>query len=295
MRPGIIGLSGSGGLCHTASRPSKKKPRLPIDTQLLHVGAALVYGIVLALLGRGLANERLALQSSGHVLLTLAIFLHAMAIWSTAATPSGFDLGLQHALNLMFLVMTIFVALCTVSLPVTILLIPLIPLDLVLLLWSGFAGHSPEAPGITMQSLPHVIISILAASVLLLAFLQALLLRAVERHLKSRTFTWAQHVPPLETLEKLLFAAIWTGLILLLIGIATGFVTLEDMFAQRVVHHTVLLSAAAVGYIVLLIGRYRFGWRGETAVHWVLISTSLLVLGYFGSKFVIEILLAPAS
>ena len=273
----------------------QKKPRLPIDTQLLHVGAALVYGIVLALLGRGLANERLALQSSGYVLLTLAVVLHAMVIWSAATSPSGFDLGLQHALNLMFLVMTVFVAMCTVSLPVTILLIPLIPLDLILLLWSVFAGRSPGAQAITMQTLPHVIISILAASVLLLAFLQALLLRTVERHLKSHSFTWAQHVPPLETLEKLLFAAIWTGLILLLVGIGTGFLYLEDMFAQRVVHHTVLLSAAAVGYIVLLIGRYRLGWRGETAVRWVLISTGLLVLGYFGSKFVIEILLAPAS
>ena len=228
------------------------------------------------------------------MLLTLAMLLHAMAIWSTAVTPTGFDLGLQHALNLMFLVMTIFVAGCTLSLPVTILLIPLIPLDLVLLVWSAFADRSTGVPGISLQTLPHVIISILAASVLLLAFLQALLLRAVERHLKSRAFTWAQHVPPLETLEQLLFAAIWTGLILLLIGIATGFLYLEDMFAQRVVHHTVLLSAAAVGYVVLLIGRYRLGWRSETAVRWVLISTGLLVLGYFGSKFVIEILLAPA-
>jgi ABC-type uncharacterized transport system permease subunit len=229
------------------------------------------------------------------VLLTLVLVMHAMVIWSAATSPSGFDLGLQHALNLMFLVMTIFVVVCTISLPVTILLIPLIPLDLVLLLWSGFGGRSPGTQGITMQSLPHVIISILAASVLLLAFLQALLLRTVERHLKSHSVSWGQHLPPLETLEKLLFAAIWTGLILLLVGIATGFLYLEDMFAQRVVHHTVLLSAAAVGYIVLLVGRYRLGWRGETAVRWVLISTGLLVLGYFGSKFVIEILLAPAS
>jgi len=229
------------------------------------------------------------------VLLTLAILLHAMAIWSYAATPSGFDLGLQPALNLMFLVMTAFVAASTVSLPVTLLLIPLIPLDLLMLLWSGVAGHASGAQIVTTQTLPHVIISILAGSVLLLAFLQALLLRSVERHLKAHTLTWAQHVPPLETLEKLLFAAIWTGLILLLIGIVTGFVYLEDMFAQRVVHHTVLLSAAAGGYVVLLIGRYRLGWRGETAVRWVLISTSLLVLGYFGSKFVIEYLLAPTS
>ena len=194
----------------------------------------------------------------------------------------------------MALVMTAFVALCTLRLPVTILLVPLLPLDLLLLIWSSLTPDAPGQPLVTAQSLPHVIISIIAGSILLLAFLQAVLLRMVERHLKARTLTWVRHVPPLETLEQLLFAAVWAGLILFLAGIATGFVYMQDMFAQRVVHHTVLLSAAAASYIVLLVGRYRFGWRGETAVRWTLIATSLLVLGYFGSKFVIEFLLADS-
>jgi len=42
---------------------------------------------------------------------------------------------------------------------------------------------------------------------------------------------------------------------------------------------------------VLLFGRARFGWRGRTALRWIVGGTILLVLGYLGSKFVSEILL----
>ena len=42
---------------------------------------------------------------------------------------------------------------------------------------------------------------------------------------------------------------------------------------------------------VLLLGRWRFGWRGRRALYWILAGTALLVLGYLGSKFVAEILL----
>ena len=34
-----------------------------------------------------------------------------------------------------------------------------------------------------------------------------------------------------------------------------------------------------------------FGWRGRTAAYWTLGGFALLVLGYFGSKLVLEVLL----
>ena len=41
----------------------------------------------------------------------------------------------------------------------------------------------------------------------------------------------------------------------------------------------------------LLFGRALYGWRGRTALRWILGGTLLLVLGYLGSKFVSEVLL----
>ena len=54
---------------------------------------------------------------------------------------------------------------------------------------------------------------------------------------------------------------------------------------------TVLSSAAWITYAALLAGHQLFGWRGGTAVRWTLIAFALLLLGYFGSKFVLEIIL----
>ncbi|MGD8734284.1 MAG: cytochrome c biogenesis protein CcsA, partial [Gammaproteobacteria bacterium] len=62
-------------------------------------------------------------------------------------------------------------------------------------------------------------------------------------------------------------------------------------FAQHLVHKTVLSIIALLVFGVLLLGRWRFGWRGRKAIHWTLVGYGLLVLGYFGSRFVLEVLL----
>jgi ABC-type uncharacterized transport system permease subunit len=63
------------------------------------------------------------------------------------------------------------------------------------------------------------------------------------------------------------------------------------MFAQRVAHHTVLTTLSWLVYVGFLMGHYVFGWRGITAVRWNLSAFGLLLLGYVGSKFVLEYLL----
>ena len=44
----------------------------------------------------------------------------------------------------------------------------------------------------------------------------------------------------------------------------------------------------------LLVGRWRYGWRGAKAVHWTLTAMALLLLAFFGSKFVYEMVLRRA-
>lgn len=291
----IIGLSTSGGLCHTHFRSSQ--PPTSIDTQLSSLAAIILYGAALALMARRLRHDQFkpAAIEWGAVALGLLLQLHATAV--AIHQPTGPDLGLINAINVMLFVMTLFVSLAGTRLSVAVLLLPLLGLNMLALGWRLLTDPVADAVRpLDTGTLPHVIVSMVAGSILLLAFLQALLLRVVERHLKARTHSsWLRHVPPLETMESLLFAAVWAGLALFVLGIVSGFIYLDDMFAQRLVHHTILLSASAVGYAVLLIGRYNFGWRGATANTWVLIATTLLVLGYFGSKFVIEFLLGNPS
>jgi ABC-type uncharacterized transport system permease subunit len=57
------------------------------------------------------------------------------------------------------------------------------------------------------------------------------------------------------------------------------------------VHKTILSILAWILFAVLLWGRWKFGWRGQTAVRWTLGGFGFLILAYLGSKFVQEILL----
>ncbi|WP_454765009.1 cytochrome C assembly family protein [Cupriavidus campinensis] len=104
---------------------------------------------------------------------------------------------------------------------------------------------------------------------------------------------WLDLLPPLLTLEKLLFRLIAAGFVLLTLTIASGFLFSEQLFARafRVDHKTVfaILSWAMFGGI--LIGRHFRGWRGRTALRWVIASFGILLLAYVGSRFVIEVVL----
>jgi len=87
-----------------------------------------------------------------------------------------------------------------------------------------------------------------------------------------------------------------TGFVLLSMALVTGAVFLEDIFAQHLVHKTTLSIVAWCVFAILLWGRWRFGWRGRTAIRWTIGGFIFLMLAYFGSKFVLELVLAnPAG
>ena len=98
-------------------------------------------------------------------------------------------------------------------------------------------------------------------------------------------------LPPLDTTEELLFTLLAAGFCLLSLSLMSGFFFLENMFYQHLAHKTVLSCIAWAIFGVLLFGRWRFGWRGKTVVHWTLAGFVLLILAYFGSKLVLEIVL----
>jgi ABC-type uncharacterized transport system permease subunit len=92
-------------------------------------------------------------------------------------------------------------------------------------------------------------------------------------------------------METLLFQMIGGGFIALSFSLLSGIMFLDDVFAQQLVHKTVLSIAAWAVFGVLLWGRWRHGWRGRTAIRWTLSGFAALVLSYFGSKLVLELIL----
>jgi len=114
----------------------------------------------------------------------------------------------------------------------------------------------------------------------------------VDRRLRSRQPLGILRIlTPLESLESGCFHSILAGFALLTLALVSGAFFVENLFAQHLIHKVVLAMTAWVVFGVLLLGRWRFGWRGRKALRWTLAGYVLLGLSYFGSKLVLENLL----
>ena len=124
---------------------------------------------------------------------------------------------------------------------------------------------------------------------------QALALQQMERGLKNHSDNrWLNQLPPLQTMESLLLQLITLGWLALTVAIASGSIYIDDLFAQHLAHKTLFAVISWLLFGLLLIGRQKYGWRGATAVKWTLSAFIALALAYFGSKFVLEVLLNKA-
>lgn len=138
----------------------------------------------------------------------------------------------------------------------------------------------------------HILLSMAAAALLFAAAVTALLLVYLDRRLRKRRIADLPKIlPPVDALEAVMFRLLGAGFVLLTLALFTGFVFVTDLFAQHLIHKTVLALAAWVIFGVLLVGRLRYGWRGRSAVRWTLWGFAMLILSYFGSKFVLETVL----
>ena len=138
----------------------------------------------------------------------------------------------------------------------------------------------------------HILFSVIAYALLFVAALQAILLAYQDYSLHEHKLNhFVRGLPPLASMESLLFHIINVGFIFLTLSLLSGFVYLDDMFAQHLVHKTVLSILAWIIFATLLVGRKIYGWRGRSAVKWTVGGFSLLLLAYFGSKMVLELIL----
>lgn len=143
----------------------------------------------------------------------------------------------------------------------------------------------------------HLLISMLAYSLFTIASLHVLLMAMLERRLhKGSLPAGLQKLPPLLTMETLLFRIIWAGFIMLSLTLASGVVFSEEVFgkAARLNHKTIFGFVSWFVFGALLYGRHFHGWRGRIAVRWTLTGFLMLILAYLGSKFVVEVLLGRA-
>lgn len=225
--------------------------------------------------------------------ITAGAIAHAATVYLVMDHSAGLVFGLFSVASLVSLAIVTFTLTAALWQPVQNLYLIVLPLAALAIVAALIApGELVPASAFTPGLVIHVLLSLLAYTVLALAACQAVVLGIAERMFRTKsTLTVLRLLPPLETMESMLFQQVWIGIVLLSAAIVSGFLFLNNMFAQQVVHHTVLASASWVVFLILLIGRHAFGWRGATATRWTLTGFALLVLAYFGSKFVLEFLL----
>lgn len=233
------------------------------------------------------------IRTASLLLAVLAVGAHAMEVYQTSWTAAGLNLSFFNAASMMGWLMAAILLLATIKQPVENLGIVILPLAAVTALLSLIFGrkHSASAP-IGAEVDWHILFSMVAYSLLGIAAAQAILLWVQEYHLRHRhPGGFIRMLPPLQTMEEVLFQILRLGFIVLTIALITGVLSLENIFAQHLVHKTVLSITAWIVFAVLLFGRWRFGWRGRTAIRWTLGGYLTLMLAYFGTKLVLQFIL----
>jgi len=224
---------------------------------------------------------------------TLALLIHALSLIKHLFIPAGLQLNFFTASSLIAASVIFLVLLAMRRMPVDNLLLLLFPLSALTVLLAQFApiGTAPpiaEQPGM----LAHILLSILAYGIFTIAAVQALLLLLQNHQLKHKhPAGLIKNFPPLQTMESLLFSFLWAGWILLCASLLSGWMFVDNLLAQHLVHKTLLSMFAWMVFGLLLAAHHYLGWRGPTAIRLTLGGFCLLMLAYFGTKLVREFIL----
>jgi ABC-type uncharacterized transport system permease subunit len=233
----------------------------------------------------------------------LILLVHGIQLHDSVFTPEGFVFGFAQDLSLIAWVGLAFYWFQSWFLPISslrwlVLFFALICSALPALfsgtLISPTAVSDPWFKG-------HFIVATISVGLLSLAAMHAMLMsvqdRALHRQLaiipNSRVAHWIEDLPPLMTMESLLFNLLYVGFALLSLTVFSGLLFSQALFGKPLVfdHKTIFALISWFLFAGLLVARWRVGLRGRAAVRWVLSAYTALLLAYVGSRFVLEVIL----
>jgi ABC-type uncharacterized transport system permease subunit len=252
--------------------------------------AAALYLVAAGVLARPMWQGGTPRGHAGLWIAAVAVVIHTVILITTHR--GGIDLHFFAALSLVGACTAAMCLLVNLARPVATLGVIIFPLAAFLLLIDVFAAPATMPMQIEWQIKLHVVFALLGYSVLSVAALLAILLAVQEHALRNRQFgRFASALPPLTLTEALMFQLIGAGFVLLTLTLLSGILFVENLFEQHLIHKTVLSIAAWIVFGTLLFGRWRYGWRGHRAVRFTLAGMALLLLAFFGSRFVLELVL----
>ncbi len=266
---------------------------------LLHLIASFAYVALAAFvwkdLRHGVQTPAKVRVRATHLLVVIPLFIHFWLLSATMFHADGLYLGAGNTVSLVIAI-AVFIywiagffyrleALNALVLPGAAVL-SLLPLLI------------PATHPLANTQLPmfkaHLLIAILAYSLFTIASLHVLVMAFAERHLHAHDVPpLLQTLPPLLTMESVLFKILGSGFVFLTLTLATGVLFSEELFGKPLTftHKTVFGFMSWFIFGGLLLGRTMYGWRGRVALRWTLAGFMALVLAYIGSRFVAEVIL----
>ena len=263
------------------------------NSVLLSITTSMFYGLATLLLSiRFSRRHSTQSESSGNshlFAIIIALLLHALLLGRLMLTPTGINFGFSNSLTLlswMIAAASIFIGVRNKLEFMGLLVFPVCIISIVLSFVFPSTYHHPIGTSALLKT--HITLSIIAYCLLSIAALIAIVLAVQDHQLhKQKTGILNNSLPPLQTTEKLMFNIISFGFLTLTAALITGF-----MFANDWVNHKTIFSCTAWAvFLILLTGRHLAGWRGRTAIRWTLAGIVILMLAFFGTKIVLELIL----
>jgi len=268
-----------------------------MSNQALHLLTFVLYTVLAILFWRAQAAGDAEQRNRGALgfAVIVPLALHGWLLYDTLFIWGALNLGLVYALSLILWLTVLVYWLARFFYPLSSLQTLVLPLAAIATVLPALfpQAHILSQPASGLFD-THVLMAMLAYSLFTIAALHAALMSLVEKRLHHAKLPRVlQNLPPLLTMENLLFRIIGAGFVLLTITVASGMLFSEQIFGHALrFNHMVLFGMLSWGvFAVLLFGHHFYGWRGHTAVRWTLSGFSLLVLAYLGVQFVLEVIL----
>lgn len=223
-----------------------------------------------------------------HLCSLLALFGHAILLYFFVDTNDGQNLNSLNLFCLTAWLIACFVYGSSLFTPFKGLAVLTYPVAAVSLLLTWFwPGQALFATGANLPLLTHILLSLMAMSLIGYAAIQA-------------TCTWFTHyllhakknphallkLPPLQTMESMLIQILIISFITMSLTLGSGFFLPPEM--QHTTSGKTLFSIFSWVLIgTLLLSHYFLGWRGLRVTKMTLLITLLLIAGYYSSHLLI--------
>lgn len=234
--------------------------------------------------------------------ISAGLMIQAFLIYEALFTHGTPHFGMALALSITLFTCTFILLVETLLTKISATLIFVLPLSAASMLLPVLLPGSPLGPETASISFRmHLLLAILAYSLMTMALVQALLLAAAHNQLHRKLLdeeqpegkvSFFERMPSVIEMEKILFRLIWAGFIILSVAIVFGFFFTQEQFGQmiRFDHKTVVTIISWAIFGILLLGHHFLGWRGKFAARWTVIGFTLLMVAYIGIRFVQEVI-----